>query len=78
MTDAREVAGKLTKAQREAVLDARDMMSGHGGYPFFTVSFTGDPWPQGFAEFISFRQDRLTPLGIAVRRILMEQDHDQG
>ena len=67
---ARIVAG-LTKAQREALLSATDAMSSHGGYPFFTVRHTGEPWPQGIAQFLTRSIDRLTPLGLAVRARLV-------
>lgn len=62
-----QIAQRLTKAQREAVLSATDVMSNHGGYPFLTVRHTGEPWPMGMAEFLTLKTDRLTPLGLAVR-----------
>lgn len=74
MTNA-EIAKKLTEAQRASILNARDMMSNHGGYPFFTVRHTGEPWPMGVAEFLTLKTDRLTPLGLAIRTIL-ENNHD--
>lgn len=61
------VCDQLTKAQRDAIVDAADMMSSHGGYPFLTVTLTNDPWPEGVAQFLTLNTDRLTPLGIAVR-----------
>ena len=66
-SDVEAVANSLSKAQREAVLGATDMMSSHGGYPFFVVEHTGEPWPAGVAQFLSVWKDRLTPLGLAVR-----------
>jgi len=67
MTDAATIARGLTKAQRDAVICATDCMSNHGGYPFFTVRHTGEPWPMGMAEFLTLKTDRLTQLGLAVR-----------
>lgn len=74
MTEAEKIAAGLTKAQREAILSASDMMSNHGAYPFFTVNVTGEPWPQGVAQFLTLRSDRLTPLGLAVRAFLQATD----
>lgn len=74
MTPA-EIATTLTEAQREAVLGATDLMSHHGGYAFFAVRHTGEAWPEGMATFLTLHEDRLTPLGLAVRAILMEQDN---
>ena len=68
MTDIAEIAGKLTKAQREAILDARWIHPG-GMNPIALVKFT-DAWPQGIAQFFTMGQDRLTDLGLAVRRYL--------
>lgn len=74
MTDTPEqIAGKLTKAQRDAITSATDVMSNHGGYPFFTVRHTGEPWPMGIAQFMTLKTDRLTPLGLQVRAILQGQ-----
>jgi hypothetical protein len=78
MTDeqvARLAAG-LTKAQLEAIVDATDMMSNHGGYPFVTVEHTGEPWPQGVAQFQSIWRDRLTETGLAVRAHLVQEKPD--
>lgn len=78
MTDLSQLAKSLTKAQREAVMDAEDMMSSHGGYPFLTVRHTGAPWPHpGMAEFLTLKTDRLTPLGLALRAHLKGQS-DEG
>ena len=76
MSEAERIAKGLTKTQREAIKYARDMNSNHGGYPFFTVHHTGEPWPQGIAEFQSIWRDRLTPLGLAVRAHLKETQHE--
>ena len=59
------IAKRLTKAQREAVVDGRWIHLG-GMDPIYLVDFNGFPWPQGVAEFFSFKTDRLTPLGLAV------------
>lgn len=56
-----EIAAGLSEAQRAAILDAEDRLSNHGGYPFFTVRLTHDPWPQGIAQFLTLKTDRLTP-----------------
>ena len=71
-----QIVAGLTKAQREAVLDASDMMSSHGGYPFLTVRHTGEPWPQHVAQFLTLTTDRLTETGLAVRAYLMEKGDD--
>jgi hypothetical protein len=75
MTPA-EIAKGLTKAQREALLGAADLMSSHGGYSFLTVQHTGEPWPEGIAQFLTLREDRLTPLGLAVRAELERMKDD--
>ena len=73
MTDPQAIADGLSEAQRRALLDARDMMSNHGGYPFLTVDCT-PPWPQGIAQFLTLKTDRLTPLGLSVRAILAKEE----
>ena len=65
----KQIAESLTEAQREAILNARDLRSDHGGYPFFEVDFV-PVWPAGIAEFLTLKADRLTPLGLAVRAVL--------
>lgn len=67
MTDPAQIARGLSKAQRDAFLNAHDMMSNHGGYAFMTVKCTDEPWPEGVAQFLTLSRDRLTPLGLAVR-----------
>lgn len=77
MTDDLDALAKgLTKAQRESILAAQDVMSSHAGYPFFTVKHTGDPWPFGVAEFLTLKTDRLTPLGLRLRAALKDTSHD--
>lgn len=72
MEDVEAIVRDLTPGQREAIISARDLMSNHGGYPFFEVdATTGTPWPQGIAQFLTIRWDRLTPLGLAVRTYLL-------
>ena len=74
MDDIAKIAEGLTEAQRELILNARDQMSSYGGYPFFTVDFqSGEPWPEGVAQFLTLTRDRLTPLGLAVRNHLSER-----
>ena len=66
-----EIAGKLTEEQREAIIGARDMMSSHGGYPVFIVDVVkGQAWPRGICQFLTISSDRLSPLGLAVRKHL--------
>lgn len=74
LVEAERIAGELTKAQREAISGAKDIMSNHGGYPFFAANVTPDPWPEGVATFLTLRTDRLTPLGLAVRTILQQRE----
>ena len=74
MTDIDAVIAGLTKAQREAIRTAADRMSNHGGYPFFTVRHTGEPWPMGVAQFLTLKNDRLTRLGLAIRARLKQME----
>lgn len=67
--EAERAAAALTDRQRKAIIGATDIMSNHGGYPFYTVEFT-DPWTEPVAQFLTLRADRLTPLGLAVRQHL--------
>ena len=69
MADPAIIATMLTQAQRDAVVDGRWIHPG-GMDPIYLVDFNGMPWPQGIAEFFSFRTDRLTNLGLAVRAYL--------
>ena len=71
--DVEAIVRSLTKAQRSAIIEACDQMSSHKGYPFFTVAFVGEPWPEGVAQFLTFGTDRLTPLGLRVRQSLLSQ-----
>lgn len=70
MTDIAAIAKGLTKAQREALAGATWIHPG-GMDPICLVKFT-DAWPQGLAQFVTMRTDRLTPLGLSVRAYLME------
>lgn len=72
-SDAQRIAEGLSEAQRRAILDAQDMHSNHGGYPFFTVEFA-EPWTAPVAQFLTLRTDRLTPLGLQVRQILQQKE----
>ena len=72
MTPA-EIAAKLTGAQRETIRVGRWISVG-GQEPFLVVSPTHEPWPEGVAELFTLATDRLTPLGLAVRRHLEETD----
>ena len=68
-----EIAGKLTAAQKRSILDATDLHSDFGGYPFFMARITDAPWPQGVAQFLNLHHDRLTPTGLAVRAYLQDK-----
>jgi hypothetical protein len=72
MTEAERIAAGLSDAHKDALLDVRWLHPG-GHDPIALVDFNGMPWPQGICEFFAFRQDRLTPLGLAVRAILKGQ-----
>ena len=74
MSDVQMRIDLLTDAQRQSIIAASDMMSNHGGYPFMTVAITGDPWPEGVAEFLTLKTDRLTPLGLKVRDALTNSE----
>ncbi len=63
-----QIAGKLTKAQREALLLGRWIAPG-GQEPFVVVPLT-PPWPPGICQFFTLHSDRLTDLGLAVWRAL--------
>lgn len=71
-----EIAGKLTAAQKRSILDAADLHSDFGGYPFFMARITDAPWPGGVASFLNLHHDRLTPTGLAVRTYLQEQGNE--
>lgn len=64
---AREVAGKLTKAQREALLRA--------GKDKLLQSQSDRGTLTGLLTDYSFRPARLTPLGQQVRALLQESSH---
>jgi hypothetical protein len=76
MAEVEELARKLTKAQREAILGACTTHPSIGGQPFVTVHFAGEPWPEGIAQFVSLRTDRLTSLGLQVRAHLQQERSD--
>lgn len=73
MSEIERVAKGLTEAQRASIVNAVDLMSNYGGYPFMTVSVTNDPWPAGIAQFLTLNSDRPTPLGLQVRDYLKGQ-----
>lgn len=70
MPDVVEIAGRLSEAQRLSIMSATDLMSNYGGFPFFTVRRTDEPWPQGVCTFLTLKSDRLTETGLAVRAYL--------
>jgi len=73
MSEIETLVKGLTEAQRASIVNAVDLMSNYGGYPFMTVSVTNDPWPAGIAQFLTLNSDRLTPLGLQVRDYLEGQ-----
>lgn len=73
MSDVEKVVESLTTEQRRSIMEAEDMMSNHGGYPFLTAQVTSDPWPEGVAQFLTLKSDRLTELGLLVRNHLLAQ-----
>jgi hypothetical protein len=68
------LARGLTTKQWNSIVNAKDMMSNHGGYAFLTVHHTGELWPMGIAEFLTLKTDRLTPLGLALRDWIKENE----
>ena len=74
------IADGLTVTQRDAIIDAHDMMAAPHGQPMLAVRFNVfEPWPRGLTQFLSFSVDTLTPLGLAVRAHLLaakETPHD--
>lgn len=69
-TDPAEIAAKLSHEQRQAIIASRWIHPG-GQEPMCLVDFV-PVWPEGVAQFFSFRTDRLTPLGQQVAAILKE------
>jgi hypothetical protein len=63
--NAQEIAAKLTKAQRQWLLDA--WVGAHG---WRIVGYRGKAIELGLCHP---RSSRLTPLGLAVRQIIQEQ-----
>lgn len=65
----------LTKAQREAMLSAQWIHpGGQDSVCLVVVDFT-DPWTAPVAQFFTLTKDRLTPLGLAVKRHLEGTDN---
>lgn len=73
-TRAQEIAGKLTKAQREYVLSPDREPDFTGGVYAANWSDGDEAWDEmielGLCEYWT---DTLTPLGLEVRAILQEQ-----
>ena len=69
--EADAIIARMTQAQRDDVLNAQDARFNRHDHPVFTVKFSG-VWPAPIAEFLSFRVDTLTPLGLRVRARLQE------
>ncbi len=70
------IIARMSEAQKDAVVNAEDMHSSHGGYAFMAVKFCGR-WNDPIAEFLTLRMDRLSPLGLAVRARLKENTDDR-
>lgn len=64
MTDVAAIAGRLTKAQREAVLNH---LAGARSNTWAVLERLG---------LIEGWRNRLSPLGLAVRNHIKEQEHD--
>lgn len=67
---AKEIADSLSWPHKDAILNGRWI--GSGDQQMCVVSITSEPWPRGVAQFLTGSLDTLTPLGLAVRRILEE------
>lgn len=79
MTRAQEIAGKLTKAQRAYLTDRAEWRDPTGYYGKRWMTFpprnTHDVLMRlGLVDGCGL----IRETGLEVRRILMEQDHDQG
>ena len=72
--DVAAIAVGLTKAQRRSILHAYQTRKPAGGQQFWTVDITCQPWPEGVAQYRSPNTDTLTPLGLAVRQHLTDQE----
>lgn len=71
-----EIAGCLSKAQREALITACTTHPSVGGSHFVTCDFAGT-WPvPGLATFLTLKTERLTDLGLAVRNFIQGTHHD--
>ena len=75
MKDAREIAGRLSKAQREAILATRP--NSFGSY-WLEKAGAGTIRALNAAYLTEdeVRPTRLSEKGLAVRTILQEQSHD--
>ncbi len=74
--DEREAIVRLSEQQKQAIINARWIHSG-GQDPIAIVDLVA-PWPEGIAQFFTLTQDRLTPLGVAVRAQLLVHLTEQG
>lgn len=71
MTEPERIAAGLSEAQRRAVIDCE--WHGSGETQFATTPCIGvSPLPASLAHMFTLRSDRLTPLGLAVRAILLK------
>jgi hypothetical protein len=78
MTEAAEIAAKLTEAQREAVLAGYPIPSmGTNGYDTFMLPFEYGRSAKALHRLglaaLPFAPQMLTPLGLAVRAVLQEK-----
>ena len=73
MGSVSEIAAGLTKAQREALVAARETVDGRvlvDAGPVLAGAHS--TWPQGVCRYYSARRDVLTKTGLAVRQHLLE------
>lgn len=77
MSDIAAIAAGLTKVQADKLCSV--MWHGSGTTSFATVECTGPALPASLVHMMTLRWDRLTPLGLAVRAHLAQQEstHDQ-
>jgi hypothetical protein len=72
MTDPHKIAAGLSEAQQRALIDCE--WHGSGETAFATIPCLGvSPLPASLAHMLTLRSDRITPLGLAVRAILMKE-----
>lgn len=73
MSEVAKIAAGLTKAQRDALMDPE--WYGSGETQFALVDCIQTKLTGPLARPFTLRRDRLTPLGLAVRQYLLDQEH---